>query len=49
MTNKYMRKYSTFLGHKRNTNQNDANFISTQSEWQSSRKQITTNAGEEVR
>jgi hypothetical protein len=50
MTNKYMIKFKIFniLTHKGNSNQNYLNPISLQSEWQSSRKQITTHAGEDV-
>jgi hypothetical protein len=38
----------SILSHKGNVNQKDTNSISQESEWPLSRKQVTTNAGEDI-
>jgi hypothetical protein len=50
MANKHVKKFSTFLLHKGNLNENITHWhsIASQSEWLSSRKQTTTNAGKDA-
>jgi hypothetical protein len=45
MADKYVKKSFNILSHKGNANEN---YISPQPNWQSSRKQTITNAGEDV-
>jgi hypothetical protein len=49
VVNKYLRKYSISLAIRELQINSTLRFYVTQSEWLSSRKQTTTNAGDDIR